>query len=132
MDRSKIAGIVMILLISLFIFGAYYYVKNKGFKLEYEILKKPESFIEARNIKKRGYEIITKNGEYYLAICYGEQSTYYSYLEVSDVKASGYSVVVTVKLPDRDINASVGEAISYPKAIIKFNKKPKNIWVIYK
>lgn len=132
MNRRTIATLVMMLLLTLLTFGSYFYVKNKSFKLKYEILKRPENFVEARSIKERGYNIITKDGEYYLVICYGEQSTYYSYLKVSNVKTSGYSVEVTVKLPDRDEYASVGEAISYPKAVIKFNAKPKNIKVIYK
>ena len=132
MNRRTIATLVMMLLFTLLTFGSYFYVKNKNFKLKYEILKRPENFVEARSIKERGYNIITKDGEYYLVICYGEQSTYYSYLKVSNVKTSGYSVEVTVKLPDRDEYASVGEAISYPKAVIKFNAKPKNIKVIYK
>lgn len=132
MNRRTIATLVMMLLLTLLTFGSYFYVKNKSFKLKYEILKRPENFVEARSIKERGYNIITKDGEYYLVICYGEQSTYYSYLKVSNVKTSGYSIEVTVKLPDRDEYASVGEAISYPKAVIKFNAKPKNIKVIYK
>ena len=121
MNRRNIATIIIII-ICVIIFFAYFYVKNRGFKLEYEILKNPASFVEARDIKKRGYEIIKKDGEYYLVVCYGEQSSYYSYAVVDKIIVNGSSVVVTIKLPDRDINASVGEAFSYPKAIIKFNK----------
>ena len=132
MKRSNIIILVTLVVIIGITFGAYLYVKDRQTPLTYEIVERPESFVEARVIKERGYKIIEKDSEYYLVVCYGEKNTYYSYAEVSNVKVIGSSITVTIKLPDRDINASVGEAFSYPKAILKLNKKPSYVHVIYK
>lgn len=53
---------------------------------------------------------------------------FFNYLEVTDIKINKENVTIKVKLPDND---GMGDAFSYPKAIIKFNKKPHNIKIIH-
>ena len=102
---------------------------NNEINLEYEIISDTSHIEGSKNRRERGNEIIQKDDDYYLIIYYGEQHTYYSSLEVSSVKIQGDDVKVTVKLPN---NEGMGDAFSYPKAVIKFNKKPNNVKVTYK
>lgn len=84
--------------------------------------------LEINDAKKRGHEIIEKDGSYYLIINYGERSNYYSKLDVVNVEVNGKKLKVTVKLPDGE---GMGEAFSYPNAIIKLDEKPEKVDIKY-
>ena len=56
-----------------------------------------------------------------LEAAHDEESVYYSGLEVKNVKVKGKVAMVDVKLPEGE---GIGEAFSYPKAVIRFDKKP--------
>lgn len=84
--------------------------------------------LEIKDEKTQGYEIIQQNADYYLVIKYGEESNYYSKLEVNKVEWNGNKLKVNVQLPE---NEGMGEAFSYPKAVIKLNQKPKSVKIIY-
>ena len=84
--------------------------------------------LEIKDEKTQGYEIIQQNADYYLVIKYGEESNYYSKLEVNKVEWNGNKLKVNVQLPE---NEGMGEAFSYPKAVIKLNQKPKSVKIVY-
>lgn len=84
--------------------------------------------LEIKDEKTQGYEIIQQNADYYLVIKYGKESNYYSKLEVNKVEWNGNKLKVNVQLPE---NEGMGDAFSYPKAVIKLNQKPKSVKIIY-
>ena len=113
-----IAAIILVLAIigiTLFLFT--------GKSIGYEIITNPTliASFDVEDAKERGYEIVERDDTYYLVICYGEESVYYSGLEVKNVKVKGKVAMVDVKLPEGE---GIGEAFSYPKAVIRFDKKP--------
>ena len=113
-----IAAIILVLAIigiTLFLFT--------GKSIGYEIITNPTliASFDVEDAKERGYEIVERDDTYYLVICYGEESVYYSGLEVKNVKVKGKVAMVDVKLPEGE---GIGDAFSYPKAVIRFDKKP--------
>ena len=121
MNKKKIIIMVTsIIVVLLLVVGALFIFTGD---VSYEIVgdvKLVGSFdIEDATVKS--YDVVKKDNEYYLVICYGEQPTFYSTVEVSNVSVTGKIVTVDVNLP-RD--EGLGDAFSYPKAAIKFDKKP--------
>ena len=97
--------------------------------ISYEVVTNEVNISGTKDKKDRGYEIVEKDNNYYLIIYYGEQNSYYSSLEVIEISIKNEDIKVTVGLPK---NEGMGDAFSYPKAIIKFDKEPNKIGVIYK
>lgn len=123
---------VLIVLGVIIVIGALIYIicdkknVNDG-SLEYEILDQSD-FITGNNSEKiRGYEIVKKNNYYYLIIYHGEEPVYFDDLKVLNVGIRKEHVTVEVQLPF----GGFGDAFSYPKAQIKFNKMPKSVKVIH-
>lgn len=121
MNKKKLIIIISsILFFLLLILGILFVFSND---VSYEVvgdIKLIGSFdIEDATIKS--YDLVEKDNEYYLIICYGEQPTFYSTIEVSNVKVNGKIVTVDVNLPKDE---GLGDAFSYPKTAIKFDKKP--------
>ena len=121
-----IAAIILVLAIigiTLFLFT--------GKSIGYEIITNPTliASFDVEDAKERGYEIVERDDTYYLVICYGEESVYYSGLEVKNVKVKGKVAMVDVKLPEGE---GIGEAFSYPKAAVRFDKKPILVRVNFK
>ena len=97
--------------------------------INYEVITDKQIINQiGNNSKERGYELIEKNGYYYLIITYGEQPTFYDMLEVTKVKSFGKIVDISVSLPK---NSGFGDAFSYPKALIRFDQKPEKIFINY-
>ena len=99
--------------------------------INYEVITELAT-IQDLNISKstsRKYEIIEKNEEYYIIIHYGEEPTYYSNLQVENVTVNKKSITIEVKLPK---NEGMGDAFSYPIAVIRVDQKPENINIKYK
>ncbi len=120
-----IAGIALIIIIFLIVFLLR---KDNDKIMNYVIITNANSIKGTLDEKTRGYEVVEENNEYYLIIYNGEESVYYSSLEVLDVEIKNQKVNITVKLPDDE---GMGEAFSYPKAVIKFDKEPKKVRVTY-
>lgn len=121
MNKKKLIVIISsILVVLLLVIGCLFVFTGD---VSYEVVSDVKligSFdIEDATIKS--YDLVEKDGEYYLVICYGEQSTFYSTVEVSNVKVNGKIVTVDVNLPKDE---GFGDAFSYPKTAVKFNKKP--------
>ena len=96
--------------------------------LEYTILSREEFIDGEKSDKNRGYEIVENNNEYYLIIYHGEEPVVFGDLEVLSVEIDKGNVKVEVRLPF----GGAYDAFSYPKAEIKFNKKPRRVKVIHK
>ncbi len=124
MKKLLIVGIFFVCLVGVILF--LYKENNNNVTLKYEILNEVGSIKGTKNGYVRDYEIIEKNNEYYLIIYGGEQPTTDT-LEVLSVKSNQKNVEIEVR-----INPGFGDAFSYPKAIIKFDKEPKKISIIYK
>ena len=102
----------------------------KNMKLEYEVVKDINSFeLNSIDVSRKGNELIEKDGNYYLLIKYGSSPAYYSHLEVLNVNIKSNDITISVSLPKDE---GTGDAFSYPYAIIKLNKEPDSIKVIYK
>lgn len=84
--------------------------------------------LEIEDKKNRGYEVIQQDDYYYLVIKHGEESVCYSKLEVNKVEVNGNNIEVHVQLPKGE---GMGDAFSYPKAIIKLNQKPGKVKIRY-
>lgn len=84
--------------------------------------------LEIEDKKNRGYEVIQQDDDYYLVIKHGEESVCYSKLEVNKVEVNGNNIEVHVQLPKGE---GMGDAFSYPKAIIKLNQKPGKVKIRY-
>lgn len=129
--RKNIFIIIIILVIGL---ALYSIIKNnvnedKKTYIDYEVVKELNDLnIEINNKKERGYEIIQQDEAYYLVIKHGEEPTYFDGLEVVDITGNSKKMNVHVKL----IGAGIGDAFSYPKAIIKLKQKPEQVNIIYK
>ena len=124
---------VLIVLGIIIVIGAvlYFIINNKNINdgsLEYEILDQND-FITGNNDETiRGYEIVEKDNYYYLIIYHGEEPTSFDDLKVLSVGIRKEHVTVEVQLPV----GGIGDAFSYPKAQIRFNKMPKNVKIIHK
>lgn len=119
--KKKVFLIIAIIIVVIVIVATLFLFTGKS--IGYEIITNPTliASFDVENAKERGYEIIERDNEYFLVICYGEETVYYSGLEVKNVKVKGKVAIVDVKLPDGE---GIGEAFSYPKAVIRFDKKP--------
>lgn len=102
-------------------------------RINYEIITDKEIIkaLELEDKKEKCHEIIRKDNIYYLIIHYEEIPAYYSKLEVISVDIDGNKIEVKVKLPEGGFEGK-GEAFSYPKAVIKLDKEPEKINIIYK
>lgn len=121
MNKKKLIVIISsILVVLLLVVGCLFIFTGD---VSYEVvsdIKMIGSFdIEDATVKS--YDLVKKDNDYYLVICYGEQSVFYSTVEVSNVDINGRIVTVDVNLPKDE---GVGEAFSYPKTVIKFDKRP--------
>ena len=120
MNKKKIIIISSIVIVLLLVVGSLLiFTGNVSYEIVDDIKVVGGFDIEDATIKS--YDVIEKDDEYYLVICYGEQTTYYSTIEVTNVKVTGKVVIVDVKLPEDE---GIGEAFTYPKTAIKFDKKP--------
>lgn len=125
-----------ILIITIIILGIILIISirpnnKKVSSMNYEIITDRDIINELKinNDKDRGYEIVQQDNFYYLIIKYGEEPTYYSKLEVTEVKIDGRNLKVYVKLPEDE---GMGDAFSYPKAIIKLDQEPEKVDIRYK
>ena len=124
--------IVLILISVLLVMGAFIFIKssNEKTKVNYEVITDKNIINEFEyKSKKRKYEIIEKDNYYYVVISYGEEPNYYSKLDVTNVVIKDKNVDITVELPKGE---GLGDAFSYPQAVIKFDLKPEKINVTYK
>ena len=123
----KYYGIALIVIVSIL---TVILVINKQINenINYEIIK-DLNVVTTKSAPERGYQVIEKENSYYLVIYYGEVPTYYSSLNIDKVLIRNTTIKVTVSLPEDE---GMGDAISYPKAIIKFDKEPKKIKISYK
>lgn len=104
--------------------------KQENTNMNYEIIT-DRSIINQLKVGNddRGYELIEQDNFYYVIIHYGEQPSYYSTLKITKVEIDGKKVKITVALPKDE---GMGDAFSYPKAIIRFDQKPEKIDISYK
>ncbi len=103
---------------------------KKNNLVKYEIITN-EDIVTSFDLdeKTKGYELKEIDGDYYVLITYGMQSSYYSTLDVENVEFKNNELIITVKLP----NEGIGDAFSYPSVLLRFSKKvPEKISVIYK
>ena len=89
--------------------------------MNYEIVSQ-DALPDTARSSERGYEII-KHDAYYLVIHYGEMPVYYPGLDVKGVEVNGDSIKVSVEL----MAGGMGDAFSYPSAVIKLDRMPKQI-----
>lgn len=132
--KNILKNIIIILtsIITLFILSACANENNKKTSdINYEIItdKNFANPLQVSNKTDRGYEIIEQDDFYYLVIRYGEENVYFSKLDVTKVEVDGKNIKVWVKLPETE---GIGEAFSYPNAIIKLDEKPEKVKVVYK
>lgn len=100
-------------------------------KSNYEVITDSE-VIHNLNISRsetRKYEELEVEGEHYIIVYYGECPHYFNTLDVTNVKITGSKITIDVKLPTGE---GVGDAFSYPYAVIKVDKKFERIVVNYK
>ena len=124
--------IVLILILAVLILGAFLFINKNDEKIQmsYEIITDQNVIDEFEyKSKKWKYEIIEKDNYYYVVISYGEDPNYYSKLDVTNVTIKNKNVDITVELPNGE---GIGDAFSYPQAVIRFNLKPEKINVFYK
>lgn len=120
-----IAAIILVLAIigiTLFLFT--------GKSVGYEIITNDTliASFDVDNAQERGYEIVERDDTFYLVINWGEESQYYSKLEVTKVKVKGKVATVSVKLPKGE---AAGDAFSYPKAVVRFDEEPSLVRVSF-
>lgn len=121
MDKKKIIILVSsIVVVLLLVIGGLFIFTGD---ISYEVVSDTKLIgsFDIEDATEKSYNLVEQDGEYYLIICYGEQTTFYSTVEVSNVKLNGKIVTVDVNLPKDE---GIGEAFSYPKTAIKFDKRP--------
>ena len=105
-------------------------IKQENTNMNYEIITDRNIINELKvGNNDRGYELIEQDNFYYVIIHYGEQPTYYSTLKITNVEINGKKVKITVALPEGE---GMGDAFSYPKAVIRFDLKPEKVYISYK
>lgn len=124
MKKYKVILFVIVLVLAVFLVINFWPKEN----INYEIIR-DLNVITTERITDRGYEITKKDDSYYLVIYYGEVNTYYTSLNVDKVNVINNTVKVVVSLPKSE---GMGEAFSYPKAIIKLDKEPKKVKITYR
>lgn len=129
MNKKKIIVISVLAVVLLAIVGFVFFTFFSE-PIKYEVVSDTKLIgtFDIENALEKSHNIIEKDGEYYLVICYGEQTVFYSTVEVSNVEIKGRAVTVDVNLPKDE---GIGEAFSYPKTAIKFDKKPILVDVNY-
>ena len=125
MKKIILIIVTILAVVAALVLGFLFIRNDNNTFLKYEVIDNANSIEGTKSGFDRDYEVVKNGNEYYLIIYAGEQPTTDT-LEVSNVEVDGKNVIVTVNL----IMGS-GDAFSYPKAIIKFNEKPKSIEVIY-
>lgn len=120
--KKKIILIVAIILVLAMIGITLYLFTGKS--VGYEIITNDTliASFDIENARDRGYEIVERDDTFYLVINWGEESQYYSKLEVTKVKVKGKVATVSVKLPKSE--DGLRYAFSYPKAVVRFDNKP--------
>ena len=127
--KKKILLIIAMMIVLIVIASTIFLFAGKP--IAHEIITNPSlvASFDVKDARQRGYEIIERNNTYYLVICYGESTVYYSALEVTNVKVKGKVAIVDVKLSEKE---GIAEAFSYPKAAVRFDKKPIVVRVNFK
>ena len=123
MRKYVVLGLLLVVIASVF----FYLRMNKDIDIEYEVVYQVNGLKIDESKKERDYEVIEHENNYYVVIYYGQVETYYSYLEVLDVKIKGKVVTISVDLPKE----GHGDVASYPYAIVKLNKKPSKTNIKY-
>lgn len=126
MNKKKIAIIAGIVAVIVIIIVIILIPKEKNIGYEVVVDSATLKTINVNKSKTRKNEIVKQRDSYYLVIHEATQDKNYT-LEVEQVSTSKESIKVVVKKV-----AGVLEISSNPKAVIKLNKKPKNIEVIYR
>ena len=129
MKKYGLIVTIILILILIVITGVLLKKYKNNETINYEIITDTSAIEGTKSENDRGYEVVEKDNEYYLIIYHGEEPTYYSKLEVLNVEIKGKNVEVTVRLPKHE---GMGDAFSYPKAVIKLDKEPEKINIIYK
>ena len=131
--KNKVVSILVIIVflvfaVCVFVFKA---ANKEEVKSNYEVITDAE-IINSLNIKSSyeiKYEVKEVDGEYYIVVHYGEQPNYYNSLDVAKVNITSSKITIEVSLPK---GQGMGDALSYPYAVIKVFKKPNKIVVKYK
>ena len=126
--KKKIILIVAIILVLAMIGITLYLFTGKS--VGYEIITNDTlvASFDIENARDRGYEIVERDDTFYLVINWGEVSQYYSKLEVTKVNVKGKVATVSVRLPKVEV---AGDALSYPKAVVRFDEKPSLVRVSF-
>lgn len=100
--------------------------KEKNIKYEVIVDSGTLNTINVNKSKTRKQEIVKQRDSYFLIVHEAEQDKQYT-LEVASVSTTKEEIKVVVKMV-----AGTLDVKSNPKAVIKLNKKPKKINVIYR
>ncbi len=126
MKKKSIILIIAIVIVVAMIGATLFLFTGKTVGYEIITNKSLIASFDVENAQDRGYEIVERDNTYYLVINWGEESQYYSQVEVTKVNVKGKVATVSVKLPKGDV---AGDAISYPKAVVRFDEKPSLVRV---
>lgn len=119
---AAIAAVVIVIIIVVIILIP----KEKNIKYEVIVDAGTLNTINVNKSKVRKQEIVKQRDSYFLVIHESEQDKQYT-LEVASVSTTKENIKVVVKKV-----AGILEVKSNPKAVIKLDKKPKKIDVIYR
>ena len=128
MKLKRIMLIVATVIVVAMIGATLYLLTGKTIGHEIIINESLIASFDIENARDRGYEIIERDDTFYLVINWGEVSQYYSKLEVTKVNVKGKVANVSVRLPKVDV---AGDALSYPKAVVRFDEKPSLVRVSF-
>ncbi len=128
MNKKKMAIIAGVVVALVIIIVVVIILIPKAKNIKYEVIVDSATLktINVNKSKTRKNEIVKQQDSYYLVIHEDEQEKYYT-LEVESVSTTKEDIKVVVKKVIGTLNIG-----SNPKAIIKLDKKPKKVEVIYR
>lgn len=121
MKLKKIMLIIAIVIVVAMIGVTLYLFASKSIGHEIITNETLIASFDVENARERGYEIVERDDTFYVVINWGEESAYYSKLEVTKVNVKGKVATISVKLPESE---GQEDAFSYPKGVVRFDKKP--------
>ena len=126
--KKKILLVIISLVSLILIISCIYALTGK---IKYEIVENTKliASFDIENATEKSYNVVEKDNEYYLVICYGEQNKYYQTIEIENIKVTGKIIIVDVNLKEEENQIEMN---SYPRTAIKLNKKPIYTKVNYK
>lgn len=120
MKLKRIMLIVAIVIVVAMIGTTLYLFTGKAIGHEIITNETLIASFDVENARERGYEVIERDDTFFVVINWGEENTYYSKLEITKVNVKGKVATIGVKLPKE----GQGDSFSYPKAVVRFDKKP--------